>query len=117
MQGRARSEIADLYRRRYQSNTTELRDLDKIVQNHDEFSSQNPGFRYVCQLVNVPDFKGKGESSPTAYFYQNLGEAEYIVAVYQYMRLLVSVSKTILLKIINFLYGIYRDIQQRKYLF
>lgn len=32
--------------------------------------------------------KGRGETTPTAYFYQNLGEAEYVVAVYQYMRLL-----------------------------
>lgn len=32
--------------------------------------------------------QGQGETTPTAYFYQNLGEAEYVVAVYQYMRLL-----------------------------
>lgn len=32
--------------------------------------------------------QGRGETTPTAYFYQNLGEAEYVVAVYQYMRLL-----------------------------
>ena len=34
------------------------------------------------------DFKGRGEFCPTPYFYQNLGEAEYVVALYQYMRLL-----------------------------
>ena len=29
-----------------------------------------------------------GESTPSPFFYQNLGEAEYVVACYQYMRLL-----------------------------
>ena len=30
----------------------------------------------------------QGESTPSAYFYQNLAEAEYVCATYQYMRLL-----------------------------
>jgi intron-binding protein aquarius len=34
------------------------------------------------------DFQGSGESSLSTNSYQNLGEAEYIVALYQYMRLL-----------------------------
>jgi intron-binding protein aquarius len=38
--------------------------------------------------VDVPDYDGVGESSPSAHFYQNLGEAEYVVSVFQYMRLL-----------------------------
>lgn len=38
--------------------------------------------------MNVDDHEGKGEQEPTPYFYQNLGEAEYIVRVYQFMRLL-----------------------------
>lgn len=29
-----------------------------------------------------------GESEPSAYFFQNLAEAEYVVAVYMYMRIL-----------------------------
>lgn len=29
--------------------------------------------------------KGRGESTPAAYYYQNLGEAEYVVAIFQYM--------------------------------
>lgn len=33
------------------------------------------------------DFQGKGEQNSSNSFY-NLGEAEYLVAVYQYMRLL-----------------------------
>ena len=48
----------------------------------------NPGFAYDYQLVNVADYQGRGESEPQPYYYQNLGEAEYIVAVYMFMRLL-----------------------------
>ena len=38
--------------------------------------------------MDVPDFRGKGEEYPQPHFIQNLGEAEYAVALYQYMRLL-----------------------------
>ncbi len=31
---------------------------------------------------------GKGEQEPRPYFFQNLGEAEYVVATYMYMRLI-----------------------------
>eukprot|EP00898_Chlorokybus_atmophyticus_P006825 jgi/Chlat1/7143/Chrsp57S06803 len=58
-QGRARPSLAQLYNWRYR----ELGDLEH-------------------------DYLGKGEMEPTQYFYQNLGEAEYIVSVYQYMRIL-----------------------------
>ena len=59
-----------------------------VVINGPEYRKANAGFLHTFQLVDVPDFQGKGESCPTPYFYQNLGEAEYVVAVYQYMRLL-----------------------------
>ena len=36
----------------------------------------------------MPDFNGVGESQPSPFFYQNLAEAEYVVAVYMYMRLI-----------------------------
>jgi intron-binding protein aquarius len=36
---------------------------------------------------NVDDYQGKGETEPMPHFIQNLGEAEYVVAVYQYIRL------------------------------
>ena len=48
----------------------------------------NPGFAHEFQFVNVDDYRGSGETEPTPHFYQNIGEAEYIVSVYQYMRLL-----------------------------
>ena len=48
----------------------------------------NAGFAHEFQLVDVGDLNGQGENQPTPYFYQNLAEAEYIVSVYQYMRLI-----------------------------
>jgi intron-binding protein aquarius len=47
------------------------------------YGTPNAGFAHDFQLVDVGDFQGRGESSPTAFFYQNLGEAEYVVATYQ----------------------------------
>ncbi|CAK7227873.1 hypothetical protein SBRCBS47491_006716 [Sporothrix bragantina] len=82
-QGRARPSIADLYRWRYPG----LVDLPH-VQTAPEFLHANAGFRYDYQFINVPDYRGRGESEPSPHFVQNLGEAEYAVALYQYMRLL-----------------------------
>ncbi|EGY15490.1 intron-binding protein aquarius [Verticillium dahliae VdLs.17] len=82
-QGRARPAIANLYKWRYPK-------LDSLphVQASDEFLKANAGFKFDYQFINVPDYKGKGEAEPTPHFIQNLGEAEYAVAIYQYMRLL-----------------------------
>jgi intron-binding protein aquarius len=82
-QGRARPSIAELYHWRYPS----LTDLPSVSQSP-EFQVANAGFRYDYQFIDVPDYKGKGESEPTPHFIQNLGEAEYAVALYMYMRLL-----------------------------
>ncbi|CAB9509258.1 Intron-binding protein aquarius [Seminavis robusta] len=82
-QGRARAEIASLYSWRYKN----LGDLDHVQQSK-EFQLVNSGFAHTFQIINVEDFEGKGESSPTAYFYQNVGEAEYAVALFQYMVLI-----------------------------
>jgi intron-binding protein aquarius len=82
-QGRARPSIANLYRWRYK----ELSDLPVVT--HDEmYIRANAGFRHPFQLINVEDFAEVGESQPSPHFIQNLGEAEYTVAIYQYMRLL-----------------------------
>jgi len=48
----------------------------------------NAGFSYDFQLVNVNDFQGVGESTPSPFFYQNLAEAEFVVATFMYMRLI-----------------------------
>ncbi|EFJ49751.1 hypothetical protein VOLCADRAFT_104194 [Volvox carteri f. nagariensis] len=82
-QGRARPSLARLYNWRYKA----LGDLP-AVQQGTPFRAANPGFAFDFQLVDVPDYLGKGESEPVPYFYQNLGEAEYVVAAYMFMRLL-----------------------------
>jgi len=82
-QGRARSSIADLYKWRY----LKLDNLPNVLQ-ESEYLQANAGFRYEYQFIDVPNYKGKGESQPSPHFFQNLGEAEYAVAIYQYMRLL-----------------------------
>ncbi|RFU35852.1 hypothetical protein B7463_g493, partial [Scytalidium lignicola] len=82
-QGRARPSIASLYQWRYRN----LGNLP-LVYTSPEFQTANAGFKYDFQFIQVPDYKGRGESEPTPHFIQNLGEAEYSVAIYQYMRLL-----------------------------
>ena len=82
-QGRARPSIADLYKWRYPG----LKNLPN-VQSDLVYIRANAGFRHDYQFIDVPDYKGTGESQPTPHFFQNLGEAEYAVAMYQYMRLL-----------------------------
>ncbi|KAI5293203.1 hypothetical protein KEM52_005749 [Ascosphaera acerosa] len=82
-QGRARPSIADLFRWRYEH----LGDLP-AVGHDDEFQRANAGLQYEYQFIDVPDYQGQGERSPVPHFIQNLGEAEYAVALYQYMRLL-----------------------------
>lgn len=34
-----------------------------------------------CPPTDVADYQGRGESCPLPYFFQNLGEAEYLVSV------------------------------------
>lgn len=82
-QGRARTDMAELYKWRYKN----LGDLPNISERA-EFKFANPGFLYDYQFINVDNYRGTGESAPRPHFIQNLGEAEYVVAVYQYMRLL-----------------------------
>lgn len=82
-QGRARSSIAELFRWRYKK----LGDLP-VIETAPEYQQANAGFQFDYQFINVPDYQGSGEREPTPHFIQNLGEAEYAVAMYQYMRLL-----------------------------
>uniref|UniRef100_A0A8C5CE19 Aquarius intron-binding spliceosomal factor n=1 Tax=Gadus morhua TaxID=8049 RepID=A0A8C5CE19_GADMO len=82
-QGRARASLCKLYNWRYK----QLGNLPH-VQQLPQFQVPNPGLTYDFQLVNVEDFNGVGESEPNPYFYQNLAEAEYTVALFMYMRLL-----------------------------
>ncbi|GKZ01504.1 hypothetical protein MPSEU_001101000 [Mayamaea pseudoterrestris] len=82
-QGRARPEIAALYSWRYKN----LGNLE-LVSESEEYRAANAGFVHTFQVINVEDFQGKGESAPTPYFFQNIGEAEYAVALFQYMVLI-----------------------------
>jgi intron-binding protein aquarius len=82
-QGRSRPSLASLYKWRYPS----LTDLP-FTSTSPEFLTANPGFRYDYQFIDVPDYKGSGESEPSPHFLQNLGEAEYAVALFMFMRLL-----------------------------
>ncbi|TAQ86777.1 hypothetical protein B7494_g4893 [Chlorociboria aeruginascens] len=89
-QGRARPSIASLYSWRYEN----LGNLP-LVSQLPEFQIANAGFRYDYQFIQVPNYRGRGESEPTPHFIQNLGEAEYAVAIFQYMRLLGYPASTI----------------------
>ena len=82
-QGRMRPSLADLYRWNYKG----LGDLPHVAQ-REAFSLANAGFQHEFQLVDVGDFQGMGEVVPSPHFIQNLAEAEYVVAVFMYMRLL-----------------------------
>jgi len=82
-QGRSRPSLAALYQWRYPKLTSL-----PFTSTAPEFVRANAGLRYEFQFIEVPDYNGKGESEPSPHYLQNLGEAEYIVALYQYMRLL-----------------------------
>lgn len=82
-QGRARASLSDLYKWRYPA----LHNLPHVLTSP-EFIRGNAGLQYDYQFIDVPDYKGKGETEPSPHFLQNLGEAEYAVALYMYMRLL-----------------------------
>lgn len=109
-QGRARPSLARLYNWRYRS----LGDLPR-VSSEPAFQLANAGFAFDSQLIDVPDFLGRGESEPVAHFIQNLGEAEYLVSVYQYMRLLGYPAQSIaILTTYNGQRSLLRDVVERR---
>ena len=91
-QGRCRPSIAELFSWRYPG----LGNLPHLLA-QPEFSRANAGFRYDYQFIDVPEYQGQGEREPIPHFIQNLGEAEYAVALYQYMRLLGYPAKSIVI--------------------
>lgn len=82
-QGRARPELAAVYGWQYGAGG--LRNLPVVEAYKPKF---NAGLLHTVQFVNVDDFNGQGETEPSPHFVQNVGEAEYAVALYQYLRLL-----------------------------
>ncbi|VDD93074.1 unnamed protein product [Enterobius vermicularis] len=109
-QGRARAELAALYNWRYKN----LGNLPHI-QSFEQFQLVNPGFMFNYQLIDVPDFNGIGETTPSPYFYQNLGEAEYAVALYTYMRILGYPSEKVsILTTYNGQASLLRDVVEKR---
>ncbi|KYQ92453.1 intron-binding protein aquarius like protein [Tieghemostelium lacteum] len=84
-QGRCRASLSEIFKWRYKG----LMDLE-YIQSEPQYKIANPGFLWEYQLVDVTeaDGFGQGEIEPFPHFYQNLGEAEYIVSLYQYMRIM-----------------------------
>lgn len=81
-QGRCRPTIASLWDWKYGG----LLNMKRTTEGRYQFA--NAGFVHVAQFIDVHAFKGKGEEQPEAHAFVNHGEAEYVVAVYQYMRLI-----------------------------
>ncbi|CAK0785152.1 hypothetical protein CVIRNUC_008358 [Coccomyxa viridis] len=109
-QGRARPTLAKLYNWRYE----DLGDLPYVT-TAPEFLRANPGFAHDFQFIDVPDYHGRGESEPVPHFYQNLGEAEYLVSLYQYMRLRgYPADKISILTTYNGQKALIRDVVERR---
>jgi len=91
-QGRSRPCLSDLWRWRYPAGLGDLPCTAEGV-----YKMGNAGFAHNCCVVDVGDHEGKGETCPYPHAFQNQGEAEYMVSVYQYMRLLGYPSSSIAL--------------------
>ena len=65
--------------------------------------------------TDTPDFEGRGETVPVPYFFQNLAEAEYVVTLYQYMRLLgYPAEKISMLTTYNGQKALLKDVVERR---
>ena len=82
-QGRTRPSLSEIFKWRY-NNLGNLPHTSALP----NFTNCNPGFRFDYQLIDVGDFNGAGEITPSIHYFQNLAEAEYIVSTFMYMRLL-----------------------------
>ena len=110
-QGRARPSISSLYNWRYKV----LGNLPHVL-NTESYVNANGGFSYDYQLVDVKDFNGVGESQPSPFFYQNLAEAEFMVATFMYMRLLgYPAEKISMLTTYNGQKHLLRDVVEARY--
>ncbi|CAO0789808.1 unnamed protein product [Mucor circinelloides] len=108
-QGRARPSLADLYNWRYQ----DLQNLPKVTEG--PYTKANAGFAFDYQMIDVGEYQEQGETEPVPYFYQNLGEAEYMVAVYQYMRLVgYPAEKISILTTYNGQKALIKDVLERR---
>eukprot|EP00644_Phytophthora_capsici_P015098 jgi/Phyca11/575207/estExt2_Genewise1.C_PHYCAscaffold_710124 len=85
-QGRSRSELADIYRWRYDQISASgdkngLGDLPRI-ESESEYQAGNAGFAHVAQFVDLPSSE---EQQPKPFAYENEEEARFIVGMVRYM--------------------------------
>lgn len=72
----------------------------------------NESFMNVCVCVESPK---QGEIEPTPYFYQNLGEAEMVVSIFCFMRLMgYPAEKITILSTYNGQKHLIRDVVERR---
>lgn len=110
LQGRARPEIAELYSWRYK----DLGNLANVLTDN-RYRTANAGLSHEYQFIDVEDFDGKGETQPTPFFYQNLGEAEYCVALFMYMRLMgIPAARISILSTYNGQKALIRDVVRQR---
>lgn len=108
-QGRSRASLSKLYSWNYEG----LGNLSHTLTNG-EFKVANPGLRHEFQMINVEDYNGRGEHCPELHFFQNLGEAEYAVQTFMFLRLKgVPANKITLLTTYNGQKALLRDVVNR----
>lgn len=79
------------------------------------FNFANPGFIHEYQFINVPDYDSKGEICPSPHYYQNLAEAEFVIATYMFMCLIgYDPSKITILATYNGQKALLKDIFNQK---
>ncbi|OWZ19043.1 hypothetical protein PHMEG_0006768 [Phytophthora megakarya] len=85
-QGRSRSELADIYRWRYDgmssNEETKLGDLP-CVDSEPAYQTGNAGFSHVAQFVDLSGVSKERQPKPFAY--ENEEEARFVVALFRYM--------------------------------
>ena len=80
-QGRCRPALARLFAWRYEN----LHNLPAALPA--TATRANACLRYVCQAVDVEDYANQGEVTTADHSVNNEGEAEYVVAFFEYLRL------------------------------
>lgn len=79
-------EVVSYFSWRYEQPTHKVV-VSPVIQTAKDYVNGNAGFYYSSQWIDVPLFQNQGEVAIHS-SYQNLGEAEYVVATFQYMCLL-----------------------------
>ena len=83
-QGRCRPSSACLFSWKYPG----LKNLPHVCdESQSGFIQAITSLRYDYQVINVNEYEGEGEMESQPHSFQNRGEAEYVIAMYQYLRL------------------------------